>query len=209
MNVSQRNFLFFICLFIFTTVDSIGQSKFEFGVGLGINHSKLNDDIRTQLGPVDSQYNGLRLPSVMTRIGYKINDRFHLNAGPGFSWLGGLRKDKTERMIATTLEIPLQLEYNLRDNIHISSGPIYNYIAGIENETDQSKFNMLQLVDSRHQLGFRHGLAFSHKLIEISLSYSHYLTDVFNFAITDVNGNTIGSSVSRFRNIQLGFIFRR
>lgn len=209
MNISQRNFLFVFCFSIFLTADSFGQSKFEFGIGLGINHSKIDEDIKTQFGPLETQYNGHRLLAVMTRIGYKINDRFHVNSGPGFSWLGGLRKDKTARVVATTFEMPFQLEYNLLDNIHLSSGPVYNYIVGIKNETNQSNSDILPSVDSRHQLGLKHGISFSHKLLELSLSYSHYLTDVFNFTFTDANGNDVGTSVSKFRNIQIGFIFRR
>ncbi len=194
--------------FLFTGLIS-GQSKFEYGLGIGINHSGIDENIKTISGPGSELFKGLRLPALMTRIGYKINDRFHINVGPGFSWLGSLQKDFSSRLVASTFEVPLQVEWNPWHNIHLSTGSVYNYIIGISNKNDLMDFDLLPLVDSRQQIGLRHGISFSHRLIEFSLNYTHYLTEVFNSQLTDVNGNIIGTSVSKFRNIQLGIIFRR
>lgn len=185
----------------------MGQSKLEIGLGIGINHSSIKDDYRTLAGPLEGPNKGIRFPAIFSRIGYKFSDRFHLNSGVGLSWLGALRKDRTARIIATTIEVPLQLEWNATQSFHLSSGVSYNYITGIESETEQMKFNLLTSIDSRHQLGLKHGIAYSHKLVELSLSYTHYLSYLFKDTI-EVNGAEVGTFVSKFRNIQLGVIFR-
>jgi len=200
--------LVFSCL-VFILNSSVCQSKFEFGLGIGINHSSIDEDIKTQAGRLENSYKGMRLPVVMTRIGYKINDKWHVNSGPGLSWVGALQKDLSARVIASTLELPVQLEWNAGMHIQFSSGPVYNYILGIKNENDSMDSDLLPQVHARNQLGLRHGIAFSYDLVELSLHYSHYLSDVFNFALTDVNGNFVGTLVSRFGNIQLGIIIRR
>lgn len=187
---------------------SQSQSKFEFGIGLNINHSNINDDIRTNLGMVDDIFKGTRLPGLSTRVGYKMNDRFHINTGPGFSWIGALQKDNTARTTATTFELPVQLEWNLTSNIQFSSGPIYNYIIAITNETDQTKMDGLAAIDSRHQFGIKSSISYSYQLVELSLSYTPYFSNLYNYALTDSNGNEIGTVQSKFRNIQLGVVFR-
>jgi len=209
MKFTFKNSILIFCFLLFLAGSSFGQSKFEFGVGLGINHSHIDEDISTLIGAQEEQQKGMRLPALMTRIGYKLNDRFHLNTGLGFSWMGSIQRNHSSRMIATTFELPLQLEWNPRSSIHLSTGPIYNYILGITNEFEEMDIDMLPGVKSRHQLGLKHGIAYSHNLLELSLSYSHYMTDVFNLALTDVNGNLFGTLVSKFRNIQLGILIRR
>ena len=195
-------------LIMLTNYSAISQSKFEFGIALNINHSNINEDIRTTIGAADGVFKGTRLPGIATRIGYKINNKFHLNSGPGISWLGALLKDNTARTTATTFEIPLQLEYNISSSLQFSSGPIYNYITAVTNETDQTKMDGLEAINSRHQLGLKTSIAYSHKLIELSLSYTPYFSKLYELNITDANGNDVGSVVSKFQNIQLGIVFR-
>ncbi|MEM9548821.1 MAG: hypothetical protein AAGA77_22745 [Bacteroidota bacterium] len=209
MTIKIENLLLILFLFIFSMDTVYSQSKFEFGLGLMINHSSINQSNTTVSGPTPPSYNGLRLPAVTTRIGYKINDTWHLNTGPGISWLGALEKDHSNRIIASTLELPLQLEWNATRYIHLASGPIYNYIMGIKSEDESMDFDLIPQIKSRHQFGFRHTISFSYELVELSLHYAHYLSDVFNFMLTDVNGNFVGTSVSQFGNIQLGIVIRR
>ncbi len=209
MKFTFENSILTFCFLLFSIGSSYSQSKFEFGVGIGINHSDIVEDIKTQIGGQEGQQKGLRLPALMTRVGYKINDRFHINTGPGLSWMGAIERNHSSRMIASTFELPLQLEWNPKHSIHLSTGPIYNYILGISNQSDLMNIDMLPGVKSRHQIGLKHGVAFSYNLLELSLSYSHYLTDVFNIQLTDVNGNLFGTLVSRFKNIQLGILIRR
>ena len=195
-------------IFVFTCFSWMnGQSKFEVGIGIGINHSTIDDDFRTSAGPMADINKLIRFPAIFSRLGYKYSDRFHLNSGIGFSWLGALRRDQTARTIASTLELPLQIEWNATQSFHLSSGVAYNYITDIESETDQSKFDLLASVDSRHQFGLKHGIAYSHKLVELSLSFTHYLTYLFKEPI-EVNGVEVGTYVSKFRNIQLGVLIR-
>ena len=186
----------------------MGQSKFEYGIGIGINHSKIEEDIKTQAGPGEESLKGIRLLNLYTRLGYKLNDNFHLNSGFGLSWMGGLRKDLTARVIGSTFEIPVQLEWNIGQNVSLASGPIYNYIFKLENETENTKFDQIHRTKSRHQFGLKHGIAFSYQLVELSLSYSHYLSDLYDLPLLDENGNKIGSVVSKFRNIQIGIVIR-
>jgi len=193
---------------VFASVSWInGQSKIEIGLGIGINHSTINDDFRTQTGPMEDINKLIRIPAIFSRLGYKYSDRFHLNSGVGFSWLGALRRDQTARTIATTVELPLQVEWNVKPSIHLSSGIAYNYITDIESETDQLKFDLLASIHSRHQLGLKHGIAYSHKLVELSLSFAHYMTYLIKEPIV-VNGIEVGTYVSKFKNIQLGVIIR-
>jgi hypothetical protein len=207
----STNFKFifpFVLIIIFSTSFIFGQSKFEYGIGIMINHSQIDEQIFTESGPIDKQYKGLSLPAVTTRIGYKHSKKFHLNTGIGFSWLGSLRRDLNGRIIATTLEAPLQLEWNAKEFLQFRSGLLYNYILSITAETDQTNSSLLEILKTKHQIGLQHGVAFSHKAIELSLSYAHYFTNVFELEITDSNGNSIGSSRSKFGNIQLGVVFR-
>ena len=137
MKINFKFIFSILVLFIFVSASIFGQSKFEYGVGIMINHSKIDEKSVTSVGILEEPYKGTRLPAVTTRIGYKYSDRFHLNTGAGFSWLGSLRKDLNGRIIASTVEIPLQLEYNAWNSIHFSSGLIYNYVYGISAETQQ------------------------------------------------------------------------
>lgn len=206
--ITSNIFLVFAFTFCFTGI-LLGQSKFEYGIGVGINHSQINQEISTIVGPGFPNEKGLRLPAVMTRIAYKINDEFHLNTGPGISWIGSLDKDLEYRTVATTVEIPLAIEWNPWKHMQVSTGPVYNYIAGMTIESDQQNIDMLFLVESRHQVGLRHGISFSYEDVELFANYSHYLTDVFNVRLTDVTGSIVGTSQSKFKNIQIGVIFRR
>ena len=187
---------------------ALQAQKFEFGVGLGINHSNISEDIRSQVGSIDGIYKGHRLPAINTRLGYKLNDRFHINSGFGMSWLGALTKDVTMRVIASTAEIPLQLELNVTDGLSLSSGFSYNHILNISSGDTQTTNDLLQNINSRHQIGLKHGIAYGYKRIELSINYTHYLTNLFELNLTDENGNNIGSLISKFRNIQLGVLFR-
>jgi hypothetical protein len=208
MKINFKILFPFIILFIFTTNSIIGQSKFEYGIGIMINHSKIDEKSITQFGLAEETNKGLRLLAVTTRIGYKFTDRFHLNSGIGFSWLGSLRKDLSSRIVASTIAIPLQLEFNPWKSIHFSSGLNYNYVYGISAETNQTENSLMSIINSKHQLGLKHGIAISHQHLELSVSYAHYFTDLFILQLTDANGNDIGTSFSKFRNIQLGLIFR-
>ena len=198
-----------LLILLFSLNLGLGQSKFEYGVGIGINHSAINDDIRTQVGQSEGLYKGYRLPALFLRLGYKMNDRFHLNSGLGYSWIGAIRKDRSSRIVATTIEIPLLLEFNATENIHFTTGPLFNYVSGLKNQSEQYDNDILPTAHTRHQFGLRHGIAYSHKLIELSLSYSHYFTDIFAFDIRDSNGNPVGSQISKFKNIQIGIIIKK
>jgi len=209
MKINSKNLL--LCFFLFFASVSflLGQSKFEFGIGIAINHSKINEDIKTQFGPGENGNKGIRLLGLSTRIGYKFSDRVHLNSGAGISWLGSLRKDLSARVVASTFELPIQLEWNPWKHFQISSGPTYNYIIGIDSEVEGEKFDRLPAIKSRHQIGLRHSISYSYELIELTLGYTHYMTDLFNQELTDVNGNSIGTLVSKLQNIQIGIIVRR
>lgn len=209
MKINPKRLALLVILFFATHIILVGQSKYEFGIGFSINHSKINDDIKTQNGPGVSLNKGTRLLGLTSRIGYKFNDRFHLNSGLGFTWLGSLRKDHSSREVARMFELPVQLEWNMWKHIQFSSGPVYNYILGMYNEFEGEKFDLINLVKTRHQLGLRHSISFSYDLIEISLAYTHYMTDLYNLAVADINDNIIGSKVSRFQNIQIGVVLRR
>ncbi|MDF1695952.1 MAG: hypothetical protein P1U56_08980 [Saprospiraceae bacterium] len=198
----------FIVFFLFTSHVS-GQSKFEYGIGIGINHSKIDEQISTLTGSQSDSYKVLRLPAVSTRIAYKLNEKFHINSGAGFSWLGSLKRDLSKRVIASTVEVPLQLEWNVNRNFHITTGPVYNYTVGLTDETETSKIDILPIVNSKHQFGLKHGIGYSHESLEFTLSYSHYMTDLLVLPVFDVNGNEIGTLFSKLSNIQLGIIFRR
>ena len=173
-----------------------------------INHSKINEEVFVPLAPVTGSYKVRRQLALTTRLGYKYSERFHLNSGVGFSWLGAFKKDLTEQIVASTIEVPLQIEWNPRPYLHLSSGINYNYVYGFSSTVNENNSDLLPLIHSRHQLGLRHGIAISHQQIEFSLSYSHYFTDLFRSSVMDENGNEIGSLIWTLSNIQLGIIFR-
>lgn len=209
MILNSKSFIFlflFVCILVFPL---FSQSKLEIGFGIGINHSTINDKIYTDTGSISGVNKGNRLLVLNSRVGYKFTTQFHLNSGVGLSFIGSLRKDLAGRETASTIEIPLQIEWNPVEYLNISSGPVYNYVYSMSSETDQTKTDLLNLLHTRHQFGLSHRIAVSHKLIELYLSYAHYFSDTFNSNITDVNGNEIGTLVSKMRNIQIGFVVRR
>lgn len=206
INFKHHLLLGLVFFFILDTLDA--QSKFEYGIGIMINHSKINEEVFVPLSSVEGSYKVNRQLALTTRIGYKPNDKFHINSGVGFSWLGSLKKNLQEQVLASTVEVPLLFEWNPKPYLHFSTGPLYNYVYSFASSTKQNVDSLLPFIHSRHQLGLRHGIGISHQLIEFSLSYSHYFTDIFQSSVTDVNGNEIGTSVWKFSNIQLGIIFR-
>ena len=209
MSINFKFFFPVLFIFIFASTSINGQSKFEFGVGFLINHSNIDEKIFSQFGQGETTYKGIGLLALTTRLGYKFSDKFHLNSGVGYSRLGGLRKDLSGQVVASTLEVPLQLEWNPWKNIHFSSGLNYNYVYGIKAETEDTKTNLMSIIDTKHQFGLKHGVAVSYKMVELSLNYAHYFTDLFNLPLLDVNGDEVGTYSSKFRNFQVGLIFRR
>ena len=207
MNSFQKVLLSCLLL-LFTTQIVTAQSKFEYGVGVGINHSEIKEEISTPAGPARSQSKGIRLPALYLKVGYNHNKKIHFNSGLGLSWLGSFQRDLSAREIATTIEIPALLEWNATEHFLISSGPIYNYILDMTNDDAVQNIDILPSVNTRHHLGFQSGVAMSYEIIELSLSYAHYLTNVFNLRYTDENGNDIGTLVSRFRNFRIGITIR-
>ena len=198
-----------LCLFLlFTTQIITAQSKFEYGVGLGINHSEIKEEISTPAGPARSQSKGIRLPALYLKVAYNQSKRIHFNSGLGISWLGSFQRDLSAREIATTIEIPALIEWNFADHFLLRSGPIYNYILDMTNDDTVQNIDLLPSVNTRHHLGLQLGGAFSYEILELSLSYAHYITNVFNLRYTDENGNDIGTLVSRFRNFRIGITIR-
>ena len=121
MSTNFKVLLSFLMLFFFVSNTIFSQSNFEYGIGIFVNHSKIDEQYNTSIGPIEGAHKGMRLLAVSTRFGYKFTDQFHLNSGVGFSWLGALRKDLSGRIVASTIEIPLQLEWNPWNSIHFSS----------------------------------------------------------------------------------------
>jgi len=196
----------FLCM---SLTKANGQSKFEFGIGIGINHSSLEDDIRTPNGKLESNFRGLRMLALSTRIGYKFNNRFHLNGGLGLSWIGSQQRDLKARRIASTLEVPLQIEYNLSKHFQIRSGLIYNYVFSYAYETETDEIDIQDSLHGRHQVGIRNGIALSYELVELFLNYDHYFTDLSRMILTDVNGDPFGTYSNRIHNIQFGIMIRQ
>lgn len=187
----------------------LSQSKFEFGIGFFMNASDIDEEILTKTGNFEESYKRMRQPAIKSRIGYKMTDRFHLNSGVGHSWLGALKNNLEYQITARTIEIPLLLEWNPIHYFHLSSGVCYNYITAMSIETEDSKSNILSSINTRHQIGLKQGIGVSHKLVEFSLSYTHYFSNLFLFPLFDINGNNIGTYQSKFKNIEFGVTIRR
>ena len=187
------------------------QTSWKFGIGGGLNYSKFNENISAEdfqsTVTFDDSYLGFTLS---TRAQKTISKELSLAISPSINFLSAGSEEMDVRFNAVNISFPVQLHLNVFDKFYIGTGPSYGFLANINVTEEGMKYDVTPFVDNRHGLELKHSIGYViDDWVDVSLSFNHAVTPIYDTEFSDFNGNVVGTYTSRFQYIQLGFVVRR
>ncbi len=178
--------LILILGFIISGQSVNGQSRFQSGLGFGLNYSKF------YLEKIDIPYpdpmSFILGVNIRAMIGYEINERIELGAEFGFSYMDSKAK-KINNRISYCFDVPVYATYLIRNNIGVSGGLIYQRLMKFFIGNSVDKWDLTSLSTNRNF--FNPYLDITYKInsmFGIKVSGMYGLKDTYLASTADYNG---------------------
>jgi hypothetical protein len=208
---SQRHIISLLFFFFLISYAKLhAQSKWEYGLGLGINFSKIDYVDIAQTGQIiignDQSYN--ILSSIKSRIAYKVSNKLKFNANLDVNLLGTKAKFSDYAVRGIFLEVTPSIEYKLSTKFSIFAGPSYNYTAKLSHKIIDNYLSITDDVPNRWIIGISGGISYLVKHnISLNLRFSQQVNQVHQQILVDVNGDPAGSNRGRLHFFQMSFMY--
>ena len=194
---SLANFSFLMFTFCGSVV---AQNRFNIDVGVATNYSIYLEDISDVSSPLAQR--GL---TPMLNYAFGVKGRFQPDANKSFS-IGVSLSELGAKGVdgyfekGTYLQIPIEWKNKIGGTVDFLIGISYDFALQYKYVAEESFF----FLETRHFFTPRIGAGFrSAHGIGFDLSYNYSLQNLYELNFTDMNGQFVGSSSTRFSYIQL------
>ncbi len=206
MNTYSSFRFLFIFFIVCITNEIYSQSNFTHGIGMGLNSSSFdNVEINRPSQPFMLNFNRIAGFSFFTRTNYKLNQRFKLSSGFGFSFKGA--KDIQSKFHSISFDVPLIGQARVFKQLFFAAGVQYEYLLNMSVMNEQFSDNINDFIDRRNFLSLHVGLNYNlMDWVEIGLAYKPNLQRFLTTTFIGAKGGYIEEFSLKQNNLQFSII---
>ncbi len=180
-----------------------GQKKMHLDLGLVTNTSFYSEYFSEGNSPFsEARLNPMVTFGLFVKGRYQSSTQSSFSLGIGLNQIGA-RGENGYFEKGTYLHVPLEWRNQIKGPFDFVAGMAYDYALEYNYVAAESFF----FLDTRHFFTPKIGLGFSNNQIRYELSYNYSLTPLYDLNFTDMNGEFLGRSTTRFTYVQFSFCY--